>query len=493
MRRGNQEPTYSVICDYAYSNGEEVARAFEEDGGATFYPCQRKELELMLASDVDGSPAATSIGISKPRQNGKSYSARTYAAYKSDFEGKNVLYSAHHSSTTHKMFVELLGLFDNPKRYPEFAADVKEITRARGLEGIYFNDWVDENGVFHTGGCIEFQTRTNSGARGGTYSVIIVDEAQELTEDQLSAMLPTISAGSDVSDATSMPQIIYLGTPPDETCHGTVFKKMHDKAHLPNPPKTTMWLEWSIGDPKEVTQENVIELAYSTNPAMGYRIAEKTVLNEYNTMALDKFCRERLGWWSMTIQTVTDYAIDHDKWIACKSDNPQAEGKTAFGVKFSADGMWVSLAGAVVPKEGPALIELIARRPTAEGYRWLSDFLNERYAKASCVVIDGKNGVDLVVDRISDVWKYKGSVIRPNARDMISACTLITDGLNEGGLMWYSMQDDLNDSAMTSVKRAISGGWGFGGDNSSPIEACSLALWGAKTCKRDPSRKQRIG
>lgn len=103
----------------------------------------------MLAVDENGAPAATSIGISKPRQNGKSYSARNYAAYKSDFERKRVLYSAHHSSTTHKMFLELLNLFENPERYPEFAADVKYIVKARGLEGIYIKDWKDDDGVMH--------------------------------------------------------------------------------------------------------------------------------------------------------------------------------------------------------------------------------------------------------------------------------------------------------------------------------------------------------
>ena len=30
-------------------------------------------------------------------------------------------------------------------------------------------------------------------------------------------------------------------------------------------------------------------------------------------------------------------------------------------------------------------------------------------------------------------------------------------------------------------------------DNDLPIEAAALALWGAKTSKRDPSRKMRIG
>lgn len=495
MRRGNQKPTYSVVGKFVSTNGKEVAEVFEEDGGCSFYPCQKFELDLMLAVDEFGAPAATSIGISKPRQNGKSYSARNYAAYKSVFEHKRVLYSAHHSSTTHKMFLELLNLFENPERYPDFAADVKYIVKARGLEGIYFKDWTDENGIIHDGGCIEFQTRTNSGARGGTYSVIIIDEAQELTEDELAAILPTISAAADVDDYFSMPQIIYLGTPPDDTCHGTVFKGLHDKAHLPDPPLTTWWLEWSIEEMDKVTAENVIELAYMTNPAMGFRISEKTVLNEYNSMALDKFCRERLGWWTSIQQEHVNYAIDKKLWDACKSMELKPEGKTAYGVKFSADGSEVCLCGAVVPKEGPARITLIDRRPTGYGTQWLADWLNERYEKASCVVIDGRNGVDVLIDKIGDTWRYKGSVIRPTAKDVIAAVSCLIDGINEQTLTWYAPQEDLRNSATTAIKRKIgsAGGWGFGGDDSSPIEACALALWGAKNTKRDPNRKMRMG
>ena len=51
----------------------------------------------------------------------------------------------------------------------------------------------------------------------------------------------------------------------------------------------------------------------------------------------------------------------------------------------------------------------------------------------------------------------------------------------------------MRESAVTSVKRSIAGGWGFGGDNSTPIEAAALALWGAKNSKRDPAKKMRIG
>jgi hypothetical protein len=109
------------------------------------------------------------------------------------------------------------------------------------------------------------------------------------------------------------------------------------------------------------------------------------------------------------------------------------------------------------------------------------------------VVIDGRNGSDVLVERIADTWKMKGAVIRPSVRDVIASVSMLTDAVNERSLMWNEMQDALKESATTSTKRSIAGGWGFGGENSCPIESCSLALWGAKTSKRNPGRKMMIG
>lgn len=496
MRTGRQEPTFSVVGDYDSSLGADVVEMFEEDGGATFFPSQKKEMEYLLARKRDGSPAALSIGISKPRQNGKSYAARYYAIYMSVFEHRQVLYSAHHSTTTNKMFKAICDLFESPERFPEFAQDVKSISHARGYEGIYFKDWADSGGNLHQGGCIEFATRTNSGSRGGTYSVIVIDEAQEMTFEEQEGMLPVISAASDVKNAWMMPQQIFIGTPPAPTCHGTVFAKMHSQAHN-GEVGGSWWLEWSVESNNIIAdledEETAIEMAYDTNPAMGFRIAERTVRNEYESMSPDGFARERLGWWTVTRERHIDYALDHKAWEACRSEETKPEGKTAYGVKFSADGAMVALCGAVIQEEGAARISLIDMKPTGHGTQWLADWLNERYNKACCVVIDGRNGVDVLVDKISNTWQMKGSVVRPTTRDVIASVSMLTEAINESAVSWYYQQEALNDSAITSIKRPISGGWGFGGDNSIPIEACALAFWGAKTSRRNPAKKMRIG
>ena len=206
----------------------------------------------------------------------------------------------------------------------------------------------------------------------------------------------------------------------------------------------------------------------------------------------DTFARERLGWWS-PVNNDQDYAIDETKWDSCASETEKPEGKTAYGVKFSTDGTVVALCGAVCPEDEKARISLIEIKTTDRGIQWLADWLNQRYKTASCVVIDGRNGVDFLIEKITPVWRYKKSIVRPSGKDVIAAASQLSQEINEQTVTWYKYQELLRESAITSVKRPISGGWGFGGENSTPIEAAALALWGCRTSKRNPNRKMRIG
>lgn len=496
MLVGRQKPTFSTVGKFAISTGDLVAELFETEAGATFYEAQKTELCWFTAKNADGSPAATTIAISKPRQNGKSYAARFYAAYAADFEHKRVLYSAHHAKTVNKMFQELTAIYENRERYPQFYENVKRISHSKGYEGIYFKDWRDADGILHEGGCIEFQTRTNSAARGGTYSVIIIDEAQELTDEQQDAMLPVVSAAAEVDDIKNRPQIIMIGTPTPPTSPGTVFKRMHDTAHREKV-RGIWWIEWAYEvddiENADITEKTVLKIARTTNPAFGYRISAETVLNEFRSMSKDGFAHERLGWWSKE-EKKQDFAIDLQKWASCVSDEMKPNGKTAFGVKFSADGATVALCGAVCPSDGTkARISLIEYANTGAGVQWLADWLAKRKATTACVVIDGKNNVDLLIDKISSSYKIKGAIIKPSAKDVIAASSMLINEINEETVTWYRGQELLNESATTSTKRHISGGFGFGGDLAAPIEAAALALWGCRTTKREPGKKMRVG
>ena len=74
-----------------------------------------------------------------------------------------------------------------------------------------------------------------------------------------------------------------------------------------------------------------------------------------------------------------------------------------------------------------------------------------------------------------------------------AASSMIADEVNAGTLS-HIASPALDDSATGSLKRDVGrDGWGFAdGPNSmaAPIESASLALWAARTTKRDPRREQ---
>lgn len=469
MLMGSQEPSERIAPTCSYSDGEDAVKILLA-GRLKADPWQEKVLNDWLGRTEEDIWSAPTCGLSVPRQNGKTLITAGRIAAGMVLYGEWVIYTAHLQKTATETFMELKAMFETPK-LSKYVAE-GGIKTALGREQI----------ILKNGGRVQFVARTRNGGRGLHGDCLVFDEAQELTTEQQASFLPALAASQN-------PQTIYLGTPPDENCTGTVFRNLRTKS-LAGESRNTSWTEFSvksIGDVKDRKRWA------ATNPALGRRIRETTIESECEQMDEDTFARERLGWWSPIAAEIIDYAIDKNNWGDCKSKASRPDGKTAYGVKFAPDGTEVVLCGAVISADGDIRISEIERKSTSTGYRWLSDWLNERYKTACCVVIDGRNGADLLIDRISDVWRVKGSIVRPSVKEVIAAATLLIDTVNENNLSWYELQEDLNDSATTSVKRPISGGFGFGGNNPYPIEACALALWGVKNSKRNPNKQMRIG
>lgn len=464
---GSQEPSIRIAPHYETSDGLDAARILRA-GGLILDPWQADILDDWMGRTVSGRWAASICGGSVPRQNGKSLLVQGRAEAGMLMLNEQVIYTAHLQKTATETFEEMADFFDSPalRNY------VQDIKTALGREQI----------ILKSGARIKFLARTRNGGRGQHGDLLIVDEAQEMDENQQASFLPAISASLN-------PQSIYVGTPPDPTATGTVFRGIRKRAKE-NKTEKTAWFEFSVNEIGDVTDT---KRWLATNPALGRRILLSTISGEVEQMDADTFARERLGLWVEVVHHEEDKALDPDAWSNCASDLEKPDGKTAYGIKFSADGSEVILCGAVCPDNGKARISLIDRKPTGHGTRWLAEWLNERYTKACCVVIDGRNGVDVLVDRISDTWKIKDSIIRPSARDVVASVGLLVNELNEQTVTWYRPQEALNQSALTSVKRPLSGGWAFGGEDSTPIEACALALWGCRTSKRNPLRQMRIG
>lgn len=465
---GTQEPSEKIAPKYKLTDGPDAAKILRV-GGLLLDPWQSDILDDWLALTPGQKWVSKTCGGSVPRQNGKTALLEGRIQAGMLLYNEQVVYTAHLQKTSTETFEEMANFFDTPR----IRKYLQTIKTALGREQI----------ILKSGARVKFLARTRNGGRGQHGDLLVFDEAQELDDSTQASFIPAISASMN-------PQTIYMGTPPDENCTGGVFRGIRDKA-LEGKTNSVSWFEFSVD---EIGDLSDMQRWADTNPALGRRILLDTIKSEYEQMAPDTFARERLGWWSPIIVHKEEYLISEKLWDSCKSSAVKPNGKMAYGVKFSMDGAEVCLCGAVVPDEGPARVELIERKSTSQSLSWLAEWLNDRYKKASCVVIDGKNGVDVLTEKISDTWKAKGSVIRPSARDVIASVSLLMDSLNDKTVTWYEKQLALRDSATTSTKRNIgSGGFGFGGENSTPIEAASLALWGAKTTKRSPGKQMRIG
>ena len=470
MMEPRQTPTFEAnIPDDLSGDGRmacELASAYFGDP----LPWQPHLLDAMLARDERDRYVLRSIGISVPRQNGKSWVVRGRCFYGA-LNGEKILYTCQHGDTSDQMFQELAQAFEDESN-PELHDLLLAVRRTNGQQAIKLLN----------GGLIRFTTRTDSLARGKTYDVLIYDEAQELTEKQQAASLPAISAG-----AKHNPQTIYLGTPPNPDNIGTVFLSLHEAVHSG---KSKMgWIEWGATEIGDVNDE---ARWYEFNPSMGILLDHAAVKGEAEQMQPDVFARERLGWWS-PVGGKGIYALISKKWRDCEVASAPREGKLAFGVKFSHDSLHAAVSWALADRDGPSYVELYDVMGSSGGTVAISDMLLRNRDEIACVCIDGKSGADALRRRMLDGGFPKTALVMGTPAIVQAASSMLSDEVNAGTLS-HIASPALDDSATGSLKRDVGrDGWGFAdGPNSmaAPIESASLALWAARTTKRDPRREQ---
>lgn len=469
----DQAPSWEQVGDFSDTDGGMAATLAAHYYGEPL-PWQRHVLDVLAARAARDKYRFHTAALAVPRQNGKSWVVRARCLYGMVTSGERVLYTCQIDDTANDMFDAFVAPFDDADANPELASMVRFVHRGNGQKEVALDN----------GGYIRFSTRTFKKGRGSGYDVLIYDEAQHLTRDQQAASKPAISA-----NRRKNAQTIYIGTPPDDK-GADVFVTMHDDVHEGRR-RGLAWMEWgaqgeSLPDPRDR------DLWFATNPSLPTVLDLDSVVSESDEMDALDFARERLGWWSP--QSRAQLAIPPKDWGATSIDaiGTRFQGVVAMGVKFSPDGSRYCVAGCKAKRDRSSYaVEVVDSGTTADGTRRLASALAGRASRVSAVVVDGQGAASALCDNLAEAGVPRGYVVRPATRDVIAAAQGLVDSLADR-TCWHTPGGGLDDQARSATRRQIGsrGGWGFEG--SIAVEAAALALWGARTTRRDPTRRQEI-
>ncbi|MBQ9387907.1 MAG: terminase, partial [Lachnospiraceae bacterium] len=198
-------------------------------------------LDNLMGQNEEGLWVHSRFGFSVPRRNGKNevVAMRELWGLK---QGEAILHTAHRTSTSGAAYKRLVRLLE-ASGIKEIRGKVKDGYKAGKSKGQEFIELSEKYG----GGRVDFRTRTTTGGLGEGFDLLVIDEAQEYTDDQESTLKYTVSDSKN-------PQIIMCGTPPTAVSSGTVFSRFRTDC-LAGELLDAGWEEWSVDQLSD--QENV--------------------------------------------------------------------------------------------------------------------------------------------------------------------------------------------------------------------------------------------
>lgn len=465
-RLGRETPTFTN-AEYKKTKGNEAIKLYKATGQALM-KWQERQIKAIMAVQPDGLWQYMKYGISLSRRNGK---GEVLAAREFDGIvnlGEKICHTAHRTTTSHDAFNRLFALLKKAG-YAEHSRKKKEMpeksffaSKQYGLEHIEISG----------GGIIDFRTRTDNGGLGEGFDLLIIDEAQEYTSKQESALSYTVSASQN-------PQIIMVGTPPTATSNGDVFGRVRKGILQGTAPEEVGWAEWAID--KRTEDVSNVDLWYEYNPSLGQILKERNIRAELSN-GVDDFNIQRLGLW---LEYSQKSAIAEAEWTILKCDGmPQLQPKRYLGIKYGHDGKNVALSIAAKTTDGKIFVEVIDCRPIRNGNGWLFDYFHN--PKVDKVVIDGANGQGILVSAMKEHGFLKP--ISPTVAEIITANAMWEQGIALGQIC-HNGQPSLTKAVSNCDKRAIGSKGGFGYKSLTEtydialMDSAILAFWAASTAK----------
>lgn len=460
-RRGRPTPTTYRFISTARSDYKEAIELYEKTGQKCL-KWQSNLLKAILSKTKGGKWEHTKFGFSVPRRNGKNEVVAIRELY-GLFKGEQILHTAHRTSASHMAWDRLIRLL-------ELAGIPYDCRQSAGREQI----------MLDTGGKIDFRTRSSKGGLGEGADLLVIDEAQEYTIEQESALRYVVSGRGS-------PQTLFCGTPPTPYSAGTVFTQLRRSAVENNKPRTG-WAEWSTeNEAEDVTNR---EVWYETNPSLGEHLSEEDIEDELTGETLD-FLIQRLGhWFTRNLKS----AISVEQWEAGQLEKaPDDLGDLFVGVKFGPDGRNAALGVALRMKSGEIFIEARDILPLYAGVGWLVEFIVN--AKPAAVAVDGLAGKTQLLSELAARKFPHKKIWVPRVSEYIEANSMFDLAIRTKQIR-HTGQKALATVATNCIKRTIgkNGGFGYKAINEdldiALLDSVMLAHWVCKKAK--PRAKQKL-
>ena len=475
---GCQFPTYMTVPPYAATTGGEAAD-LAAMYGTPLDDWQRLCLDGGMGEKPDGSWSAFEVAMILARQNGKNvvFEAREMTGLFLLNE-KLILHTAHQYKTAQESFRRVVEIVSN---YDWFQRKVKRVVRTNGEEAVELK----------SGARLRFLARSLASGRGFSGNCIVLDESYELGDDEMSALLPTLSAQRNTQvwygSSAGLQRSVQLAR---------VWRRIRKAVVSGVPDRSLAGYEWAAdlctlfcrpGCDRHDRHDDPAVWA-KTNPALGIPHLNGTMLtvsaieNELATLGREAFVRERLsvgdypsedeGAWSV---------IPEDIWASRKTGFPGAMvNPLAFAVDASPGQEYATIAVASWHKEG-ILVEVPEwdHRP---GIGWVEDRIKElvrRHRPRAGIVIDPRGPASGLIKPLES---GRIEITKPALSDSAQGFAQFTTGVLETGDLRHLGQPEL----AAALKGATVRETGDGGKlwarrdttvDISPLVAVTLAQW----------------
>jgi hypothetical protein len=468
---GEQKPRVRCVPVAVGSCGPEAVE-LAASVGLVLDPWEALVLSESLGLGAGGRWAAFEVGLMVSRQNGKGaiLEARELAGLFL-LDERFIIHSAHQFDTSLEAFRRLLQLIEDS---PELDARVQRVSKSHGEEGIELK----KNPRTGLRQRIRFRTRTKGGGRGFTADLLILDEAMDLPESTVGALLPTLSARPN-------PQVWYTGSAVDQEKdeNGVAFARIRERGLKGDDPALAFF-EWSadVEHPGLVTHEMATDLGIQrrANPGMGIRISGEHIGREQRSMDPRTFAVERLGVgdWPRT-DGLAGVVIDPERWSACVDARSVATDPVCFALDVAPDRSRGSIGVSALRADGLQHVEVVEHR---RGTGWMADRVAELVAKhdSAGVLVDAAGPV---ASLLPDLEELGVNVTVVSAKEYAQACGFFYDLVEQRELRHLG-SGELTAAVAGAAKRPLSDAWAWSrktsGTDISPLVAVTLASWASR-------------